>query len=387
MANGAGLTPFGASGQDEQNLGADLAALEAEVAGLRQAGAEPTPAGPDIAPLEARIAELEQALAAIPEAPTGDTEGLANLDARLAELETGLADQAPAEINPEFESRIAALETQIGSLANAGGEGTGPALADATAQINDLAGRLGALEERPAVDVAALETAIAELRQDVDANSAREQALTELQQQVAGLSEDVAAAPDEARVAAVEAAAAEASRQGAQIAAFGPAITADALESAVQSGAPFASELSALAAFNVEQQTVSTLQPYAEAGLPSIAELRAEFEAAAQMLAGPEPAPASAGMLDRLVQSARGLVEVRPSEPTAGADRTAILSRISGALEAGDLEAALTEWNTLPEDARTATADWAGRLQVRIAASDLVETLRSEALSRLGTSG
>ncbi len=48
--------------------------------------------------------------------------------------------------------------------------------------------------------------------------------------------------------------------------------------------------------------------------------------------------------MDRLMQSARGLVDVRPAHPTEGADPAAVVTRIRGALDAGDLKTALSEW-------------------------------------------
>ena len=48
---------------------------------------------------------------------------------------------------------------------------------------------------------------------------------------------------------------------------------------------------------------------------------------------------------------------------------------------------ALAEWNSLPEDAKAKTADWARAAEARLAADELVARLRSEALSRLGREG
>jgi hypothetical protein len=100
-----------------------------------------------------------------------------------------------------------------------------------------------------------------------------------------------------------------------------------------------------------------------------------------------QPAAEGTGALDRLIESARGLVEVRPARPIAGADPGAVVTRIRGALFAGDLKAALAEWATLPEDIRTATSTWAEIAEARVAADDLVAQLRAEALSRLDSEG
>jgi len=91
--------------------------------------------------------------------------------------------------------------------------------------------------------------------------------------------------------------------------------------------------------------------------------------------------------LQPLLEGARGLVKVRPANPTAGSDPAAIVTRIRGALAAGDLKTALAEWETLPEEARSATSEWAEAAGARMAADDLVARLRSDALAKLETEG
>ena len=87
--------------------------------------------------------------------------------------------------------------------------------------------------------------------------------------------------------------------------------------------------------------------------------------------------------MDRLVRSARGLVDVRPAHPTEGADPAAVVTRIRAALDADDLKTALAEWSTLPDGAKAATADFAARRRGAPDADDLVAKLRADALSRL----
>jgi hypothetical protein len=91
--------------------------------------------------------------------------------------------------------------------------------------------------------------------------------------------------------------------------------------------------------------------------------------------------------VERLLESARGLVEVRRAGPTTGADPEAVVTRVRAALAAGDLQTALGEWKALPENARAATAAWAERAKARLAADRLVAKLRGEALARLNTQG
>jgi hypothetical protein len=115
--------------------------------------------------------------------------------------------------------------------------------------------------------------------------------------------------------------------------------------------------------------------------------LRQEFEAAVAKMDLRSPIPENAGTFDRLLGSARGLVQVRPADPVAGSDPAAVVARMRGALAAGDLKTALAERESLPEPAKTATADWARAADARRAAGELVAELRAEALSRLGAGG
>jgi hypothetical protein len=168
---------------------------------------------------------------------------------------------------------------------------------------------------------------------------------------------------------------------------LGPAVVADALADALASGRPYRSELDALAGLGLDSHAVEGLAAQADTGLPTMAELRAGFEQAVASVDLRQPIPEGTGTLDRLVMSARSLVEVRPATPTEGADPAAVLSRIRAALDSGDLGTALTERSALPEELRTATAEWAAAAEARRAADELVARLRGEALSRLASEG
>jgi hypothetical protein len=242
-------------------------------------------------------------------------------------------------------------------------EGLGP-------RVEELAGRLGALEARPPVDLSGLEAAIADLRGQ--------------QEQLSGRLE---AAPKEDRIAALEASLTETSRKTELASALGPAVAADALGSALISGVPFAAELAALRTLGMDEAVLATLEPYAVSGLPTLMELRSSFETRIAEADLSVPVPAGAGTLDRLVQSARSLVDVRPADPVPGGEPAAVVTRIRAALDGGDLRAALGEWNALPERVKASMPHWARVVEARAAADDVVARLRSEALSRLGDQG
>jgi hypothetical protein len=61
--------------------------------------------------------------------------------------------------------------------------------------------------------------------------------------------------------------------------------------------------------------------------------------------------------------------------PREGSDPDAVLSRAQAAVRAGDLGAALTEMESLPEAARTAMQDWLDAASARKAAQDAADEL------------
>jgi hypothetical protein len=288
------------------------------------------------------------------------------LDTRLTELSGQVeALRAASPGGAELEPRLAQLGQRLDEVA-----GRLDAVEAVRQGVDELTGRVSALEARPPVDLSGLEAGVADLRGQ--------------QEQLSGRLE---AAPKEERVAALEAGLTETSRKTEVAAALGPAVAADALGSALESGAPFAPELAALRTLGVDETALAALEPYAEIGLPTLMELRSSFETRVSEADLSVPVPAGAGTLDRLVQSARSLVDVRPANPQPGGEPAAIVARIRAALDAGNIRAALAEWNALPDRVKASMAHWARVVEARAAAEDVVARLRSEALSRLGGQG
>lgn len=317
---------------DDAELFAEVNALKSEVASARQ----PQPP-PDLAPLEQQVAALEKSVGELSRvSPDGTPDAaLTELQARVATLEqTGGASGATAEL----EQRMAELGEQVAALRNA----------------------------QPA-DAASLEESLAPLRE-----------------QVGTLATQVDAAPTAERIATLEQTLDQVSQEVGAATALAPAIAADALDAALESGRPFSTELAALKNLGADPAAVEVLSSRAADGLPTMAQLRSGFEAAVASVELTAPIAEATGTIDRLWQSARGLVEVRPTRPTEGADPGAVVARIRGALAAGDLKAALAEREALPDTLKAATADWATRAEARVKADDLVAATRAEALGKLG---
>ncbi len=108
--------------------------------------------------------------------------------------------------------------------------------------------------------------------------------------------------------------------------------------------------------------------------MPALPILLAAFEPAASAILALD-APKPQGMLDGLLANARSLVKVEPAGPLEGNSNEAIVSRIRAALQAGDLAAALTQWESLPEAARNVSADWGGKLKARVEAGAALDSV------------
>jgi hypothetical protein len=339
-----GIAPFAADNEATEAAIAEtreaIESLSADVAGTPR----------DMGTLREELATLQSAVEGLRAEGTGREDALdsiAALQARIDALEASPENAGTADLA----DRVEALAGEVETISAAAGQGAGGA--DLSPRLDEIAGRVDALEARPAPDIAALEMRI----------------------------EDISA-----RLDAVQSEAAELAAATARIDALAlHAAVADATL-AFEEGTPFAPELEALTALGADPALVESLRPYSEAGLPQPAALAAQFDQALAALPGETPAPAASGTVDRLLASARGLVEVRRAgAPAALADAA---EKVRAHLAAGDYSGALEAWGTLPQDAQAATRSFADALRARIDAEAALDKLRDTALVAIsGRSG
>ncbi|MGX9573578.1 COG4223 family protein [Mesorhizobium sp. f-mel] len=159
------------------------------------------------------------------------------------------------------------------------------------------------------------------------------------------------------------------------------AIAASALKAALDRGAPFAAELDTFAAISPDAPELATLRSYAEKGVPTRAEIAAEMPASANaMVAASEPVDQNAGLLQNLLSSAESLVKVRPIGAVEGAGAPETVARMEVAVNQGDYAKALSEYDTLPEAAKAAGAEFAGKLKARTEVETQIEALIASAM-------
>jgi hypothetical protein len=298
-----------------------------------------------------------------------------------------------AGVFPSPKADVSALEQQIAQLRNAPptplDEASQAALNNATAsarqasdQIAGLAAELSSVKQNVAdIQNSASTTGMSVDTSAIDARiAALEKELSDSKQQVAQA--DGAAAGATTRLDALEAKVNDTSGQ----ANMALAMAATGLKAAVDRGEPYKAELDTYLAVAPATGEVESLRPAETKGIPTVNTLASEFgDVAARIIASTRNVDPNAGILDRLWASASGLVEARPVGMVEGEGADAISARIEAHLNAGDLSAAIAEWEKLPEAARTASADFGSAMKARQNASAVVSKALSDALSGIKT--
>lgn len=321
----AGVLPSPNGGGDAAavaSLRADMERLQSELAAVQTGGN--AGAAEAVGSLQSRIdqfaADLDSLRQAVEAGGAGENAGLAALDTKIADLETRIAQLGqnsggePLDLGPVNE-KIAALEAQL----QAGSQAAG-----------DAAARMAQIEQT----LSGLDATVAELARKLEAQG------------------------DQPKIAL--------------------SIAASALKAAIDRGQPFAAELETLAAISPDLPQLDALRAHAEAGVATRDDLVAQMdEAANAMIAADRPVDENAGYLDQLWNSAASLVTVRPVGTVEGEGVPETAARMEAALKQGDLAKALAEYETLPENAKAAGADFAARVKARLD----VETLADQAIA------
>ncbi|UVK42478.1 phage tail protein [Mesorhizobium sp. AR07] len=296
---------------------------------------------------------------------------IAALKSEMAGLkDTGGNGDTSAKVNglssalDQVKSDVAALKSAVehGGAGDAAGVAT---LGDKVKQIETAVAALGKAGGAAPVDLGPLNEKLAGLDALVksagEATTAQDGRLTALEQSVSQLSGKVEAAAGQPKIAL--------------------AIAASALKAALDRGTPFSAELETFAAIAPDAPQLATLRPYAEKGVPTHAEIASQADAAASaMVAAATPVDQNAGFLQNLLSSAESLVKVRPIGAVEGAGAPETVARMEVAVNQGDYAKALSEYEKLPEAAKAAGADFAGKLKARIEVETQVDALISGAM-------
>lgn len=211
--------------------------------------------------------------------------------------------------------------------------------------VDALGGRLTALEKRP-VEESVSPEAIQAYERELDAMRA---AIQTQREEIESMLADATAMEESAN-------------QTAQVAQSRAALAQ--ISSALTDGAPFAD-----AAAQLQQATGSipeALSSVADEGVATQAELADLFPGASRAaLSAARDAGAAEEGGSRLGSFLREQLGARSVVPKEGNDADAILSRAEAAQRDGDLDAALSEIEALPDPAREALSVWTARAQAR----------------------
>lgn len=385
------------SRQDPANA---VTALEAKVSDLETklqgaVSAAPADVSPAIEALQKEVADLRSGVAS---ATGGSGEAgpadLAPLETRLTALETAAKDQSQVDLTP-LETRLSKLESDTSSTSSEADKlsgsvsGVETGLTELKATLSKLETQLQNTEATAKAAQTAVSTSDVSLKTLADSQARATETLSSLAADIKSVGsanssalEDIRAELDtlSKRVAKVEATMGDATAR--EVAAR--ALSVSALRSAVDSGRPYETELTAVKAGLPADMDLKALEKYSGTGVEPVAVLIAQFPAEArkiyQTFAEPDR---SADMLDSLLASAKSLVAVRGPGDADGTGPEAALRRMENAVAGGDLNGALAAYKTLPEAGQAAASDWAARAEARVEVDELTDKASQEVLNAL----
>ncbi len=288
---------------------------------------------------------------------------LAALESLVATLQHRAASSAaPNATQAVLEKRMAALEAANGDMR--------AMVAGLRGDLDKLAAEKAAPAQGAAPDLAPLEARLGGL----------ERKLAALDTKVGALADQLNA--ENGRVSASETRVSQSAAARADSEAI--AILAANLLRKVDAGAPYETDLAALANRGLDKSKLAPLEPTAASGVATPAALAKQFSDLSPAILSAEPQPKENGFLDHLVKGAERLVRVRKIGETPGDDLSGRLARIKAALDAREVETGYQEWSGLPDVAKTRSEAFGEAAKARIDAIAAARSIDSDAVVALG---
>ena len=311
---------------------------------------------------QAAESTAQQAADGAAAAGSGDG-GAAGGGAQVAELRQQV-DQLGSRLD-QATNRLETLAGRVDAGASGGGDGGGGGGGASAQRLDTLASRVDELSsqvEQLSQTAASRETA---------------QSLADRLSALETQTQELAAQQQAARSAAADGA--------------GPAAQALAvaeLRDALRFSSPFAQQLQAarqvVAGDSALSATLDELQPMAEEGVPTRAELSSGFDRAAAEAVAADMGASQDGMLGGVLRRLNDVITVRRVDASAeGNSVDARLARAENKLAAGDLQEAVAIVEQLPEPAKGEMASWLEQAQSRIAAERALSQLSSQLMSSI----
>jgi hypothetical protein len=380
--------PPAAAPRTEERRGSSLAAmLLAGIAGgvivaIAFGGAWYAGLVPGNAPTRSDMVPKQQIVALQPDvdalknrpAPSADTKTTDALSRRVTELEaalkdlpkTGGADPQLAQKLTDLQSAITPLTQRLSSAESAIKSGD-TAVAALGKRIDDIAGN--ASQARQDADAAA--KSVAQFDSQLK-DLARNQASTVTRADIDAVQQKLSSLEQ-----AEQSARASIRQSAAAASATRLALAAQALRTAVTSGAPYAGELAQAKALGADVGKLAALEPFASSGVPSAATLAQALRGLLpqmQKIAAPR-AQASGSFLEKLQANASNLVRISPATAPSGDQPADVLARLDVEAAHNDIAAAASDVGKLPEAAQAPAKDWLARVKARQAARAAADEL------------
>jgi hypothetical protein len=297
---------------------------------------------------------------------------------------------APAAQNGPVAADMAARLDKIERAIEAqrGDPALGSRIAELAVQTKALADNLAALTRRADETAATAQSAAKQADTAINTAEAAKSA-SEAASKIQVRHEDVDALASrilalESAVKGLAAVTAPLTSSGANDRAARLTIAAEALRAAVERGAPYQNELSALTALGVDAKKTEALEPFAGSGVPSAAALARELEALVPALQdASEPRSGDTSFVERLKNNAQKLVRITPLNAPPGNDPQAVVDRLRLDAAHADIGAALADINALPDAAKPLAGAWSEKAAAREAALAASRQIAAEALAAL----
>ena len=303
----------------------------------------------EISTLRASLDELRSSVAAAP-----GTSDNSDITSRLDALEASSGSTDGGSALSELSTRLDQISEKVDGLTGSGGDTSGirEEIAGLSGRVDDMSG-----------NVSDLQTKLGELSGRIDGI---EKGQSDLSDSLTGRIEKAEKAIEE---------------PGRELE-MAKAIAVSGLKSAVDRGGSFAPELEAFASVAPDNPAVAKLREFAASGVPTQGELVERFpDAANAMIEAMDPISENAGIFDRLAASAKSMVKVRKVGDVEGDSTEAIAARLEYQLKNGNLDAAVGEWEALPEKAKAAAPEFGQGLKARAEVEKLLTEVQLPAVA------
>jgi len=313
--------------------------------------------------LSARLSALETQLARRLDQPAADPKSLDDIATRVARVEALAGAPRPAEPDPSLLSRLGSIEVAVKSL--------GDAAANINSRNEDVTAALRAAREQSE----AIGKRISELQAQVEkSGSVDKSELDKLAGRLAALESSTRTVEQK-----IETPGSTGADRDVRM-----AVLAAALKDAVERGAPYVNELSAIRSLVKDPRLIAALDPFAASGAPTAAALSSELRAILPALTqAAAPQVRDGSMLDRLQAGASRLVKVRPIDAPAGDDPDLVVQRVDANAQRGSVTGALVELAKLTAPVRAPADAWIAKAQARDAAVKAAQTIAADTYGAL----